>query len=89
MISVQDLFMLSKEGLILIAVAIIPVAAAVVLASVLSSAIQYFTKVSEPILSAVPRIAAGTAALFLTAPWIASKAAGFANRVWSLIQAIN
>jgi type III secretion protein S len=89
MISVQDLFEIAKEGLLLSVVLCLPIVGAVVLASLISALLQSFTKISEPALSVLPRILAGTAALIIAAPWIGARAAAFAQRAWSVIHAIH
>jgi flagellar biosynthesis protein FliQ len=45
-----------------------------------------FSKVSEPVLTYVPRIIAVVLAVLLAGPWIGGRVAVFAERVWSMIQ---
>ena len=81
----HDLFELSKEAVLLVAVLSLPVAAAVVGAAALSAVFQSFTKISDPALSAVPRLIIGAAVFILALPWIGARAIAFAERAWSLL----
>jgi type III secretory pathway component EscS len=89
MIPVNDLFELTKEGLLLAVLLCLPVAGAVALSSIISSIVQMLTKISEPSFSQILRIGCGTVAFIITAPWIASRAMHFAERAWSLVQMIH
>jgi flagellar biosynthesis protein FliQ len=84
-----DLFEIARQGLLIALVLSIPVLGAAFLASVLTALLQTFTRVSDPVLTHVPRIAAVTIAVIASAPWMSGKLSQFAERVWSLIQTVN
>ena len=81
-----DLVDIAREGLLLALILSAPILGAALLAGILTSIIQMFTKVSEPTTGHVIRTVVIAAALLVTAPWIAGKVAGFADRVWSIFQ---
>ena len=85
----QDLFDITKEALLLVAVISLPIVGATLAAAVLSGIVQAISKVSDPAVSTLPRIVLGVIALAATAPWIGTRAAAFAERAWSLLQAIH
>jgi flagellar biosynthesis protein FliQ len=89
MIPVNDLFELAKEGMLLSILLCLPIAGGVFVTSLIFAILQMFTRVSEPAISQIARIVGGAAALIVAAPWIASRAVHFAERVWSLVQAIH
>lgn len=89
MVSAQDLFEVAEEALLLAAVLSLPIIGAALTAALLSGLLQSFTKISDPSLSAVPRIVIGVVAVIIASPWIGSRAAAFAERAWSLMQALH
>ena len=89
MIATADLLEIAREALITVLLLSLPILAIAFVASLLSAALQSFTRVSEPALTHVPRIAAVGLTVALVSPWIGGRIAGFAERVWSLLQAVN
>ena len=89
MVGTADLLEIAREALIIVLLLSLPILAIAFVASLLSALLQSFTRVSEPALSHVPRIAAVGIAVAVASPWIGGRVAGFAERVWSLLQAVN
>ena len=89
MILTSDLYAIAREGLLLALMLSLPILGAAFLAGVLLAVLQTFTKLSEPALTYIPRIAAVTLAVLFAAPWGAQRVAAFAEHVWSLIQTVN
>ncbi len=83
-----DLFDVAREALILVFLLSMPILGAALLAGLITAALQTLTRVSEPVLTHVPRVIAVAAAVLIAAPWISTRVAGFADRVWSLVQAV-
>ena len=86
MILSADLVDVAREGLLLALILSVPILGAALLAGILTSLVQMFTKASEPLMGHVIRTVAIVAVLIIAAPWIAGEVAGFADRVWSLVQ---
>ncbi len=84
-----DLLDIAREALMIAVLLSLPILGAAFVASIVSAALQTFTKVSEPALSHVPRIIAVGAAVIATVPWMATRIAGFAERVWSLMHDVS
>jgi flagellar biosynthesis protein FliQ len=84
-----DLFEIARQGLLLALVLSVPILGAAFAASLLTALLQTFTRVSDPVLTHVPRIAAVAIAAFASAPWVSSRLGQVAERVWSLIQIVN
>ena len=82
------LFDVAREALVLVFYLSMPVLGAALLAGLITSGLQTLTRVSEPVLTHVPRVIAVAAAVLLAAPWISARVAGFADRVWSLVQTV-
>ena len=89
MVVTADLIEIAREVLIISLMLTAPILAAVLVASLVSAALQALTRVSEPALTYVPRIIAVGLAVLTAAPWMAHRLAGFATRVWSLIHGID
>jgi flagellar biosynthesis protein FliQ len=85
MLGPADLIDIAREGLIIALMLSLPILGAAALASLVSAALQAFTRVSEPALTTIPRIVAVGLAVLAAAPWIGHRLAGFATRVWSLV----
>ena len=83
-----ELMEVAREGLILSLFLSLPILGAALIAGLLTTVLQMFTKVSEPALTYVPRIIAVVLAVLLAGPWIGARVAGFAERVWSMIQVV-
>jgi flagellar biosynthetic protein FliQ len=83
-----DLVDVAREGLLLALTLSLPLLGAALIAALLFGLFQSFTRMSEPALTYVPRIAAVFLTGFAAAPWIGNQMAGFAERVWSLIQVV-
>ncbi len=83
-----DLFDIAREALVLILILSMPILGAALLAGLIAAALQTLTRVSEPVLTHVPRIVGVAVAVLVAAPWISSRVIGFTNRVWSLVQVI-
>ncbi len=84
-----DLFDVAREGLVLALFLSLPILAAAFAAGLLTALLQSLTRISEPALTHVPRIAAVVVAVLISASWISERVAGFAERVWSLVQAVH
>lgn len=80
-----DLYDLGREALALALWLSLPVLGAALLAAVLTSLLQSYTRVSEPAITQLARIAAVLIAAVIAAPWIAGRVAGFAAETWSLL----
>ncbi len=89
MILPLDLFDIAREALVLALLLSMPIIGAAFFAGLITALLQSLTKVSEPALTHVPRIAAVALVVLFTAPWISERVSGFAERIWSLVQAIN
>ena len=85
----QDVIEIAVEALLLAVTLAAPIVGAALVSALLSSVIQAVTKVSEPALSILPRLMLTVVAVILAAPWIAARAAAFAERAWGLLQAIH
>jgi flagellar biosynthesis protein FliQ len=79
---------LGREAIMLSLLLALPALAVAFAANLAIGALQAFTGLSEPAMSAAPRIAAVLAVLVAMAPWLAARIGAFAERVWSLIQAV-
>ncbi|MDJ0765210.1 MAG: flagellar biosynthetic protein FliQ [Myxococcota bacterium] len=77
-----------REGFVLALVLCIPILGAALAAGLMTSLLGMFTKISEPAIAHVARIAAISLVLLATAPWIFGRVARFAERIWSLVQAV-
>ena len=88
MVAAQDVIDLAVEALLLAATLAAPIVGAALVSALLSAAIQAVSKVSEPSLSILPRLMLTAVAVVVAAPWIAARAAAFAERAWGLLQAI-
>lgn len=84
-----DLLEIAREGLITALLLTLPLLGAALAASLISAALQAFTRISEPTLTYVPRIVAVGAALLVTAPWMGERLSRFAVRVWTLVSQVN
>ncbi len=82
-----DLVDIAREGFILALILSLPVLAAVLISGLVMTLLQMFTKSNETAVSHVVRIGAVAVSLLITLPWIASRVVGFADRIWSMIQA--
>jgi flagellar biosynthetic protein FliQ len=83
-----DLYHVAREGLWLVIVLSLPILAAALLAAVISGALQSFTRLSEPAITHVARIAAVLLCAVAIAPWIAGEVKGFAVQTFALIHQI-
>lgn len=88
MLLTADLVDIAREGLVLALILSAPILGAALLAGILTSVIQMFTKASEPMVGHVIRTLSIAAALVVSARWIASEVAVFADRIWSLTQTL-
>ena len=89
MVAAQDVIDLAVEALLLAATLAVPVVGAAIVSALVSAALQAVTKVSDPLLSLPARLALTAAAVIVAAPWIAARAAAFAERAWGMLQAIH
>ena len=83
-----ELIEVAREGLLLSLWLSLPILGAALIAGLLTTLLQVFTKVSEPVLMYVPRIVAVVLAVLVAGPWIGGRVAGFAERIWSMIQTL-
>jgi flagellar biosynthesis protein FliQ len=86
---IADLLEIAREGLVIALLLTAPMLGAALAASLVSAALQAFTRVSEPALTYVPRVVGVGLAAIVAAPWIGSRMADFAARVWSLVLGVN
>ncbi len=89
MIHPADLLEIAREALVLSVILSLPVIGAAFIAGLVSACLQALTRVSEPALTNVPRIAAVALAVWIAAPWMGGRVAGFAERVWILVQTVH
>jgi flagellar biosynthetic protein FliQ len=83
-----DLIEVAREGLILALLLSLPILGAALIAGLLTALLQMVTKVSEPVLTYVPRIVAVVLAVIFVGPWMGGRLANFAERIWSMIQVV-
>jgi type III secretory pathway component EscS len=83
-----DLHELAIEALTLVLMLSLPILGAAILAGILAGLFQSFTRMSEPTIGHVSRIAAVLAAAAATAPWIAHNVSRFATHAWILLQEV-
>jgi type III secretion protein S len=89
MISPPELVDIAREGFVLALLVTLPLLGAALVAGIVSAALQSFTRVSEPMLTIVPRLLAVAMAVIIAAPWIGARVSGFAERVWVAIQTVH
>ena len=80
---------IARQGLTLAFVLSLPILAVATLAALLSALLQSLVKVSEPMLSYLPRIVSVFVVLLFAGPWIFSRVTLFANRLWAAISVIH
>ena len=89
MMETGDILFLVREAIMLALLMSLPLLGIVLLTSIFTMVIQSLTKVSESALSVVPRILAVMVTLLVAGPWMGSRVAGFAERVWILLQSVH
>jgi flagellar biosynthesis protein FliQ len=83
-----DLIDIARQGLLLVVALSLPLLGAALLASVLTGALQSFTRLSEPTITHVARIIAVLACAAIAAPWIAGEVKQFAVRTFAVIHEV-
>ena len=89
MVQTADILSLVKEAIVLALLLALPLLGAALVSAIFTVILQSMTKVSETAISIVPRIVAVMLTLVIAGPWMSARIAGFAERVWSLIQAVD
>lgn len=80
-----DLYDVAREGLGLVVLLSLPLLGAALLAAVLCGVLQNVTRLSEPAIAHVARIAAVLLCAVAAAPWIAGEVKRFAAETFALI----
>jgi flagellar biosynthetic protein FliQ len=80
---VDELVALSQEALILAVAVSVPVLAALALSSLVVSALQAATQLTDSTLAHLPRLLVGALVLALSGPWMGAQIAAFAARAFS------
>ena len=80
-----DITDLARHALLLVVALSLPFVGAALTASILVGALQRFTRLSEPAVTQVARIAAVLACALAAAPWMAHEAKRFAETAFRLI----
>jgi flagellar biosynthetic protein FliQ len=80
-----DLYDIGREALALALWLSLPILGAALVAAVLTSLFQAYTRISEPAITQLARIIAVLLVAVVAAPWLAGRVAGFATDVWSLM----
>ena len=88
MIHSAELIEVARDGLVLALFLSLPILGAALVAGLVTTLLQMFSKLSEPTLTYVPRIVAVVLAVLLAGPWIGGRVAAFAERVWTMIQVL-
>jgi flagellar biosynthesis protein FliQ len=83
-----DVIDLARHALFLVVALSLPLLGAALLASLLSGALQSFTRLSEPAITHIARIAAVLACAVATVPWIAGEVKQFAVTAFALIHEV-
>lgn len=83
-----EIYEIARQGLMLVILLSLPMLAIAALASLLSALLQSVVKVSEPMVSHLPRIVSVFVVILVAGPWISSRISEFANRLWSAIAVI-
>ncbi len=86
--SPADINELAREALFCVLWLSLPLLGAALLAGLLSGMFQSFTRMSEPTIGHVSRIAAVLVVAAVAAPWMGEQISDFAVRAWSLIQIV-
>ena len=80
-----DLYDVAREGLVLVVALSLPLLGAALLASILTGLLQSLTRLSEPAITHVARLAAVLACAVAAGPWIAGEVRQFAAQTFALI----
>lgn len=89
MSATDPIFELVREAMLTALFTALPVLGAALLATLLTVLLQRVTRMSDTMLSVVPRIVAGIITLIAVGPWLGHRIASFAERIWSLIQTVH
>ena len=84
-----DLHDVVREGLWLAVALAALLLLAALLSGVLTGLFQSFTRLADPTVQQVARIAAVVVALAVLGPWIAQSVVGFAQSAWSLVHEVS
>jgi flagellar biosynthetic protein FliQ len=79
---------LAYDALVLGLLLSLPVLAAALAGGVMTGLFQSFTRLSDPAIQQVVRVAAVFLVALAVAPWVADGLADFARTTWSMIQAV-
>jgi type III secretory pathway component EscS len=82
-VPVRDLTALAEQALLLSVAVSIPVVALAALASLLVSALQALTQVSDSTIAHLPRLLVVSVMLVVAGPWMGAQVVAFAVRAFS------
>jgi flagellar biosynthetic protein FliQ len=77
---------LAHDALVLALLLSLPVLAAALAGGVLTGLLQSYTRLSDPAIQQVVRVAAVFLVALAVAPWVAGGLADFARTAWTMIQ---
>jgi len=80
-----DLYDVARQGLWVVVAVSLPLLGVALLASILTGLLQSFTRLTEPAITHVARLAAVLACAVAAGPWIAGEVARFAATTFALI----
>jgi len=89
MVETTDILALGREAVVLALTLSSPLLCAALLSGLVTAVLQSITRLSDTALSIVPKIIAVSLVLILAGPWMGGRLAGFATRIWSLLQAVD
>ena len=82
----DPIFELVREAMLIALFTALPVLGAALLATLLTAILQAITRLSDAMLSVVPRILSGVVTIVVVGPWLGHRVASFAERAWAMIQ---
>jgi len=80
-----DLYDVARQALVLVVVVSLPILGVALLASILTGVLQSVTRLSEPAITHVARLAAVLVCAVAAGPWIAGEVRQFAAQTFELI----
>jgi len=83
-----DLYDIGREALLLVFLLSLPVLLAALLSGLITGLLQAFTKMTDPTINHVARVAAVFIVLLVTLPWLGDSILAFATRAWGLLQLV-
>jgi flagellar biosynthesis protein FliQ len=87
--SPADLHDVAREALSLVLWLSLPILGVALLSGILSGLFQSFTRMSEPAIGHVARVAAVLVVAVVALPWVAGRVSEFAVLAWGLIAAVS